>query len=370
MSESITDVCIAGGGPAGLAAALALQSQGFTVTVVDCATPPIDKACGEGLMPESIAALRHLGVEIDASAGQPFRGIRFSNGVSTVTGDFPNSHGMGVRRTYLHELLVRHAQEANVRLIWGAKSLLLCPEGLSIHNELLRARFIVGADGQKSLIRTSAHLDQVKSERRRYGFRRHYRMAPWSDYVELYWGPRGQAYVTPVAQDEVCVAFLSRDSKLRLDEALNDFPALQRRLAGAQHASHEMGAMSVSRQLRRVYKDGLALLGDASGSVDAITGEGLGLAFKQADALATALRSGDLRQYATRHREFAAKPRLLASLMLSMEWHTGLQRRVLAGLASRPWLFEALLKFHVGHSSPLDLCAWPSRHRKQAVQLS
>jgi flavin-dependent dehydrogenase len=351
MSETVSDVCIAGGGPAGLAAALALRKQGFSVTVVDCAVPPIDKACGEGLMPDSVAALKSLGVEIDAAAGYRFKGIRFSDGHSIVTGDFPQGWGLGVRRTYLHDLLVRHAQAANIRLIWGAKNLRLCKRGLSIQGELLAARFVVGADGQKSSIRSSANLNQVKSERLRYGFRRHYRVAPWSDYVELLWGSHGQAYITPVAADEVCVAFVSRDSKLRLDAALDDFPALKRRLAGVPHASHEMGAMSISRRLKRVYKDGLALLGDASGSVDAITGEGMCLAFKQADALAAALRSGDLRQYGARHKEISARPHLMASLLLSLELHSGLRRRALAGLARRPRIFEALLEFHVGEAA-------------------
>ena len=78
-----------------MAAALALRQQGFTVTVVDCAVPPIDKACGEGLMPDSLAALRRLGVNLDRSAGYPFKGILFSDGASTVTGDFPSGERPG-----------------------------------------------------------------------------------------------------------------------------------------------------------------------------------------------------------------------------------------------------------------------------------
>ncbi len=351
----VNDVCIAGGGPAGLAAALALRQQGFTVAVVDCAVPPIDKACGEGLMPDSLAALRRLGVDVDAAVGYPFKGIRFSDGSSTVTGDFPNGSGLGVRRFLLHELLVKHAQAVNVNMIWGAKNVHLCEGGVSIQGERIEARFVVGADGLKSGIRHSAGLDAVKSEKRRYGFRRHYLLAPWSDYVELYWGPRGQFYITPVAANEICVVFISRHPKLRLDAALVDFPLLDERLAGAEHGSHEMGSMSISRNLKRVYKDGLALLGDASGSVDAVTGEGMCLAFKQADALAQALRAGDLKQYAARHKEIGAKPRLMASLMLTMELHSEVQRRALASLAKRPQLFESLLKFHVGETTVTGL---------------
>ena len=355
----LSDICVVGGGPAGLAAALALRQQDFQVTVVDCAVPPIDKACGEGLMPDSLAALRSLGVDLEATVGYPFKGIRFSDGSSTVTGNFPNGMGLGVRRYHLHSLLVKHAQAAGVNLIWGAKNVHLCPGGIATQDGKLPASYVVGADGLKSSIRSSAGLDEVTAERRRYGFRRHYHVAPWSDYVELYWGARGQFYVTPVAKNEICVVFISRHQKLRLDLALADFPILREKLTGAEHGSHEMGSMSISRTFKHVYKDGLALLGDASGSVDAVTGEGMCLAFKQAAALALALRSGDLKQYEARHKQIGAKPRMMASLILTMERHTELQRRALAGLSKRPQLFESLLKFHVGEIALPDLL---SRH--------
>ena len=48
------DALIAGGGPAGLAAAIALRQKGLDVLVADALWPPIDKACGEGLMPDAL----------------------------------------------------------------------------------------------------------------------------------------------------------------------------------------------------------------------------------------------------------------------------------------------------------------------------
>src|SRR5271169_4232014 len=82
MSKSIgqTEVLVAGGGPAGLATAIAARQAGFEVAVVDCAQPPIDKACGEGIMPDGLTALAALGVHVDARQAAPFRGIRFING--------------------------------------------------------------------------------------------------------------------------------------------------------------------------------------------------------------------------------------------------------------------------------------------------
>ena len=100
-----TDVVVVGGGPAGIAAALAVRQKGFTVTVVDYAWPPIDKTCGEGLMPDSLAALQRLGVEIDPFQIFRFRGIRFLGSGVSVEADFPSGSGFGVRRTTLHRAM-------------------------------------------------------------------------------------------------------------------------------------------------------------------------------------------------------------------------------------------------------------------------
>jgi menaquinone-9 beta-reductase len=330
-------ICVIGGGPAGLAASIALAQEGFEITVVDCAKPPIDKACGEGLMPDSIRALRSLGVELPRNVGFAFQGVRFTDGVSSVAADFPGESGMGVRRTVLHGLLVERARRAGVELVWGAKGLAL-PE----------ASFVIGADGQNSSMRRHAGLNRTRRESRRYGFRRHYRIEPWSRYVELHWGVRRQVYITPVAGDEVCVALISRDPQLRLDRAVAGFPELEARLRNATPVTAERGALSVSRTLRRVHGGNLALIGDASGSVDAITGEGIGVAFRQALALAESLKSGDVESYARAHEAILRRPRRMGALMLALERHPELQRRVLAALERRPEVFASLLAFHVG----------------------
>ena len=75
-SPNSVDVFVAGGGPAGLATAIAARRHGLSVLVADGAVPSIDKACGEGLMPDGVEALRKLGIAIPEREAQPFRGIR------------------------------------------------------------------------------------------------------------------------------------------------------------------------------------------------------------------------------------------------------------------------------------------------------
>jgi|SRR5690242_18158258 menaquinone-9 beta-reductase len=125
------DICVLGGGPAGLAASIAFRLEAFSVHLFESAVPRIDKACGEGLMPDSLCAFRELGVSIPANAGFPYQGVRFTDDRSSVVADFPNGTAMGLRRTVLHKLIVDRAEELGVGLHWAAKSVRVVPEGLA-----------------------------------------------------------------------------------------------------------------------------------------------------------------------------------------------------------------------------------------------
>ena len=350
-----TDIFIIGGGPAGLAAAIAARQRGFEVTVADGASPPIDKACGEGLMPDGQAALARLGVSIAPEDSYPFRGIRFISGGLSVDATFPHGAGLGLRRTVLHRTMVAHAKAVGVNLLWNTTVTGLHPEGVRLGNEIVRSRWIVGADGGHSLVRRWAGLDRYRFDQTRFAFRRHYRVAPWSDCMELHWGPKCQIYATPTAADEVCVALISRSPDLRLGDALKSFPELVARLRGAEPSSAERGAISSTRKLRRIYKDRVCLVGDASGAVDAITGEGLHLSFCQASLLADCLVANDLRRYEREHRILATHPALMARLLLALDWKNSFRQHVMRAFGSDPRLFARVLTLHVSSSStPLD----------------
>lgn len=338
----MTDVLVIGGGPAGLAAAIAARQKGLSATVVDAAQPPIDKACGEGLMPDGVQALKTLGVRMDPRHFEPFRGIRFINEGVTAQAEFPATYGMGVRRTTLHQLLIERAAESGVTLCWNTTVRDL---------DTKSARWIVGADGRNSRVRQWAGFGECPASVRRFGFRRHFPARPWSDTVDVHWGRDCQLYVTPVGAQELCVAVISRRQHLRLDEALGRFPEVAERLKGSVPSTPERGAVTECRRLSRVHGGNVALIGDASGSTDALTGEGLALCFKQALALADALAAGDLTLYDAAHRRIARLPSIMAHLMLMIDERAWLRRPVIRTLASRPRLFSNLLRLHIGAAS-------------------
>ncbi|HXS93675.1 MAG TPA: FAD-dependent monooxygenase [Candidatus Limnocylindrales bacterium] len=302
-------VLVAGGGPAGLAAAIALRQRGFPVTVADAAHPPVDKACGEGIAPIGLHALSRLGVELEGY-GFPFHGVRFVDGPFTVEAPFPSTAGLGIRRTVLHALLMRRAEALGVRFAWGktVANLSATP-----------SHWLIAADGLNSSVRKAAGLDVSPHISTRFGFRRHYRVPPWTGMVEVHWQRAAQLYVTPVSDSEVGVALLTRDTHLRLSAALRACPVLDEKLRGAEPVTAERGSPTITRRLRSVFRGNTILVGDASGSVDAITGEGLSLCFVQALALAEALHAGDLESYAQSHRQSARYPTLLARALLLLD---------------------------------------------------
>jgi flavin-dependent dehydrogenase len=344
------DVFISGAGPAGLAAGISAARAGFSVEIADCSAPPIDKACGEGLMPDSLAALAGLGVELDGVETSPFHGVRFIGHGRTAEARFPEGTGLGVRRTVLHPLLLEKAESLGVRFRWkttvrGVENGVVKMDGATV-----RPRWVIGADGHQSRVRHWAGLERGKLSSKRIGLRQHYGIAPWSKFVEIYWGEKGQAYVTPVAKDEICVAYMSREKFASVAAAQAQFPELNERLGVGMASDAPRGAVSLVKKLQHVAKGNVALIGDASGSIDAITGEGMAVGFRQAAALTAALKAGDLKQYEAAHKEIGRLPHFMSEGMLMMDRVGAVQRHVLKALAHKPELFGRMLKIHVGHT--------------------
>lgn len=360
------DALIAGGGPAGLAAAIALRQKGLDVLVADALFPPIDKACGEGLMPDAQKDLAALGIQVTAQDGAAFDGIAFLSGRHYAAARFERGTGMGIRRLQLHLLMVERCRQLGVRLAWGSRIGAVQNQPWTVDGESCSYRYAVGADGQSSRVRQSIGLGQGNVLSRRFGVRCHYRVRPWSRMVEVHWGDLGQAYITPVGPEEICVATVARSPATRMEAVLAGLPALRAHLEGAGELSKMRGALTTTRKLRRVTAGNVALTGDASGSADAITGEGIALSFRQGRLLAEAIAVDNLAIYEAGHPAVLRMPHHMSRAMLSMDAWPWLRERAMGLFSAQPQLFAHLLALHLGERALRDFLFWDVPARKAA----
>jgi flavin-dependent dehydrogenase len=344
----VIDVLIAGGGPAGLATAICCARAGLSVTVAEPRAAPVDKACGEGLMPAAVTRLAALGVRPD---GHPLAGIRYVGPGHSADAPFRGGRGLGVRRTALHAALsaraaelgipVRRSRVTGFRQRDGHVSAQSWTDACDVTG--IDARYLIAADGLHSPLRRACGLDPAAARHRRFGLRRHYAAAPWTDRVEVHWSADAEAYVTPLAGDLIGVAILGGGKTGGFESRLAAFPALRERLAGAAAASAVRGAGPLRQDVRRRVDGRVLLVGDAAGYLDALTGEGIGAALAQADALATCLAAGRPDDYEAAWRRVTRKSRALTSGLLWARHQPVLASRIVPAAQRLPWLFTAIV---------------------------
>ena len=329
------DLIVAGGGPVGLATALHAARAGLDVSVREPRQGPIDKACGEGLMPGALAELAALSVD---PAGHRLDGIRYLDGSGTeVEAAFRSGPGRGVRRTTLHVALAGPLAAAGVALDdRPVRSVSDEDDHLVVDGE--RTRYLVAADGLHSPVRRLLGLEVAARQRRRFGLRCHVEQAPWTPYVEVHWAPGAEAYITPVADDLIGVAVLT-DAGTTFEEVLEQFPVLRRRLTGAR--SRVMGAGPLRQRARKRVEGRVLLVGDAAGYVDALTGEGIAIGLAQARAAARCVVADAPERYEDQARRIGRRHELLTHALLAATARPPVRRRLVATAARAPWLFSA-----------------------------
>jgi len=302
------------------------------------------------LLPGAITNLVDLGIKLDSCHGYPFRGISFSDQESSASARISHGTGYGVRRSTLHSLLVDRASELGVTFHWGVRATGFDTRGALVDGSHMPCKWLMGADGQNSCVGKWADLTPKRPRFSRFGFSRHYAVPPWTDLVEVHWGPGCQMFVTPTANDEVCVALLSHDPQLRIDRALVHFPLVAKHLKQARPRTAELGSVTALGRARGVVRRNLALVGDASFTVDGIAGLGLSLAFEQAILVAEAIAREDLTYYETAHCRISAAPWRMTRLLLLMDESAWMRRKVLRLFARKPALFSKMMSTHLAQS--------------------
>ena len=329
------DVAVAGGGPVGLGAALHAARAGLSVTVFEPRTGPIDKACGEGLMPGAVRALSELGVSPE---GAPLRGIRYVRDGHRAEAPFRSGPGRGVRRTTLHAALRDAAAGIDLRAE-PVTDLVQKADAVLVNGR--RARYLLAADGLHSPTRRRLGLDAPVPGSRRYGIRAHVETPPWTDFVEVHWVRGAEAYVTPLGPGLVGVAVLT-DEPGPFDALIARFPALRERMAGAP-VSRALGAGPLRQRSSRRVAGRVLLVGDASGYVDALTGEGIALGLAQASAAVRAIVSGRPEDYESSWRQVSRRYQLLTHALLGATRLQPARRALVPVAAALPPAFAAVV---------------------------
>lgn len=343
MSKYRPDLLVVGGGPVGLVTGILAAQCGLSVTLLESRADPIDKACGEGLMPRALERLAEISVD---PVGRNFDGITYldATGGRRAYAPFQSAPGRGVQRVVLHEALTLRAKEVDVqrrqgRIVRvsqdGGSATAHCVDGVAF-----TARYLVGADGLHSTVRREIGLAAQRRSPARYGLRQHFLIKPWSTSVEVYWAPQSEAYVTPVSDGVVGVAILGGRSSAPFDERIAAFPAL----AGSLGAGRKVGTVLGAGPLRQVVKDRVRgrvlLVGDAAGYVDALTGEGLAVGFASAKALIAAVRKGRPADYERDWRRITREYRWLTQSLVVSTRHPSVRRLVVPAAARLPRLFS------------------------------
>ncbi|MBV72020.1 MAG: hypothetical protein CMH52_11880 [Myxococcales bacterium] len=378
LTQRKVDVVIVGGGPAGLACAISLAKRRMFVTVVDKKKWPIDKVCGEGLMPCGVDTLDRMGIfeNIASDSLRAFYGIRWICDQGAVAqANFDSGVGYGIRRTGLSDALYQAAKDSPYVTLMESTHLLEVKTYDSHVDVTLRgldgqygmkAAVVIGADGRNSKVRKLLDMDGAPAVReKRWGARQHFRVAPWSNHVEVYWSNGIEAYVTPSSESRVEIAFLWDKSRFKPAKAgrnlvsglLKNFPQLERRLVGCETVSNQQATGPLAVQAKVPTQARAILLGDALGYVDGITGEGLSVALQQAELVAhelpilvrsNRLGADDLGGLGRRIFHIYWKSVRMVKLALVLARVPLLRRLAIRGLSRSPGLLTHFLESNMG----------------------
>ncbi|HEX7900903.1 MAG TPA: NAD(P)/FAD-dependent oxidoreductase [Planctomycetota bacterium] len=339
------DAVVVGGSVAGSACAIELARRGLRVALYEKARFPRPKACGEGLLPHGVEALKRLGIAFDAPR---VRGLRFvsPSGV-TAEADFPAGHGLVVRRDRFDEALFRAAAATP-----GVEAF----EGRAWDG--VEGRWTIGADGLRSLFHRRPEFPAAPPATRRVGLSTHaLGLEIDRERVEVLIHEAGEIYLAPSDGGEALVACLFRDLPKGDDpvtETLLSLDVLRGRIRGLKLTTPVLACAPLGLRVGAVAAGSTLLVGDAAGAPDPVTGEGMSLALLSARAAAEAVVAGAPAAYEKERRRLGAGSDWMGRWLLRATRYPVIADRVVESLGTSPDLFTKLLEIATGARPPGD----------------
>lgn len=411
MTRPRYDVVIAGAGPAGSATAILLQRQGLRVLLLDKKRFPRFKPCGEFMSPECLPMLARLGLDPHANelgarevAGMDLHGyghVSAGRFVDVGRARAPFAHGFALRREVFDAALLAAARAAGAEVHeqTEVQDLLrdgdgaVCGVRVAAQGRVgeIAARMVIGADGLHSKVARAMGVQRPMPWLDKLALTTRFASVPARERAEVHFFPGGYFAATTVdaslfSLNLVLDRALVRERRGDWDSFLADYlervPALRERLAGAQRVEPVRGCGPLACSTTAQTGAGVALVGDACGYVDPVTGEGIFFALRGAELLAPAVGEAlaepacdwrALRGYlAGRRREIG--PRLAMAKLLQRGLRSPwLAERVLALLEARPKLTDLLVALtgdYVGGRELLRPSVWWQALRRPRVAVA
>ena len=361
------DVAIVGAGPIGSALALMLARRGQRVLLLEKATFPRDKACGEGLMPAGLAILEELGISLTPADFPRVRGVlyRLSDGPSAFgafrADDGTPVEGAGVRRLRLDPLLAARAAEnplVQFRAGVVVRGIELGGPGVHLRTSAgeVAATWLVAADGIGSPVRRWMGWERP-SRGRRLGLVGHLHHPAHGIHEIVVTILNGtETYVAPTGPDEVLAVVLG--DRGRFGGAHASLPQAYR--SAITRAHPEFGFEPTGPLLsagpflvkpRQVAEGAVFLVGDAAGFIDPLTGDGITAGLCAAKELVRLLVENPEHAaptYRAWHARQWRRRRLVTGLAMSLSGYPALASRAVRGMARNPAALESLIRVNGG----------------------
>jgi menaquinone-9 beta-reductase len=316
-----TDALVVGAGPGGSAAAYYLARHGIDVIVVDRASFPREKVCGDGITPRGVKALLNMGIDTSDPAFQRIIGLRVYSGKTMIELPWPElndwpDYGLVMTRMDFDERLARRAEKAGARLVeetevlapvladgWVCGATVRKAGDRDGRTREIRARMVIASDGAPSRFAAQAGVKRNPSRPLGIAARRYYRVqrspGPWLEsWLDLWEGGLqlpGYGWLFPLADGTLNLGAgllntfkgFKDISAQRLFDAFVSMMPPEWNISDATAEGRLLsGPLPMGMNRTPLARPGLLVVGDAAGIVNPFNGEGIAYAMETGEVAA------------------------------------------------------------------------------------